>query len=835
MEGKENLTAQIETQIEQSPTPVQTAQKATGQESNPVVTEARQLVDKNPKNNEFSNKALKGKSIEELLAMRDRLGEEPSVSKPVQEYETFDSPTAHDRYNSYYIDPSRTSREQWESLDDNDRPFVQALRAARNMYGTANEMAEDPEELQRHREEIANAAAELYRDYYSKDRYQKGVDQFIEKNRRAEESTNKHADWSRKSKAIARALKAAGYVEEQPKPDIPEEDDWQLQGARDSIAELIPGISAEDIDRVIQEMTTGRADDGSFIMKPEYGDDVSEDEIKDKLVKFLGQQPEAATPEELKQEVEKAIEEHPVESEQVIPDESPLNTEAEQAIDGGKDAEVRNDVVEDAIDNGEAELEKQAVEKPSIRRASINDFRKGIIDKETYRKQLYDQLLDAKEASNVNAYTRARKELAVLDILSDEQLKDRKLVAALKSVKNSKRMTDDELRNAMLEILQSTDTTPDTVITKSVIPDATPEEMENAPVDDITEEIDWISEQPTTKDGQIDWDKLTADWYTERERLNKPDQTVKDEFGKEIPDYEPIGDDPNYGKGAPGVMMHKDEDFAGSDELPAVINDGLPAEQYYDTSMYDFDWDWKDITPEHIISEVDNDDTIPKEEKDEVKRRRLNILGWSKGVYFGRVQNAKIEASKKELPKAGIKYGKAHNNMSILGNIGNATLSAKPISVEKRTNQQQSLPRTTASYSLGNKEDTTPKAVSMKNSAHQYGNEGAFARKGGMLGGRKKVGNIPMGKGMPMSNSTSPRSSGALRAPNAAEDMNILTLRDLIIKKSIKWPDRRLDKDGYLIVVRDNERVFVNKQLLENFTRDNPRKIKELRKIVQEN
>ena len=64
MEGKKNLTAQIETQIEQSPTPVQTAQKATGQKSNPVVTEARQLVDKNPKNNEFSNKALKGKSSE---------------------------------------------------------------------------------------------------------------------------------------------------------------------------------------------------------------------------------------------------------------------------------------------------------------------------------------------------------------------------------------------------------------------------------------------------------------------------------------------------------------------------------------------------------------------------------------------------------------------------------------------------------------------------------------------------------------------------------------------------------------------------------------------------
>ena len=257
--------------------------------------------------------------------MRDRLGPEPSVSRPVPEFELKD--------DFYYIeDPSKTSREEYEDRHTFDKILNKWLK------NSESEMGEDPEKLKENFQYNLHSAADDYSFTHNTDRYAKNVENFQKHNRKAEESTNKHADWSRKSKAIARALKAAGYVEEPPKPWLkPGEDDWQLQGARDSVAELIPGISAEDIDRVIQEMTTGRADDGSFIMKPEY-EDISEDEIKDRLVKFLK--------ENKPEEVEEIIEEHPVESEQVIPDESPLNTEAEQVIDGGRDAEVRNDVVE---------------------------------------------------------------------------------------------------------------------------------------------------------------------------------------------------------------------------------------------------------------------------------------------------------------------------------------------------------------------------------------------------------------------------------------------------------------------------------------------------------
>ena len=336
MEGKKNLTAQIETQIEQSPTPVQTAQKATGQKSNPVVTEARQLVDKNPKNDKFSNKALKGKSIEELLAMRDRLGEEPSLypnGRPVA-----------DRIDS--LKSRIQNREEWGgSWEQPDVPTIY------NVKGSP-EMGEDPTQ-------VKNAFGAMLQDWRS-DTDTNESDYLVHANEDKRKLWNKHERWSKKSKGIEEALKAAGYYEDKPwlKPG---EDDWQLQAARDNIAELIPGISAEDIDRVIQELSTGRADDGSFIMKPEY-EDISEDEIKDRLVKFLKPQSKGiikdpATPGQRKgllkaieenkpEEVEEIIEEHPVEAEQVIPDESPLNTEAEQAIDGGRDAEVRNDVVE---------------------------------------------------------------------------------------------------------------------------------------------------------------------------------------------------------------------------------------------------------------------------------------------------------------------------------------------------------------------------------------------------------------------------------------------------------------------------------------------------------
>lgn len=48
-------------------------------------------------------------------------------------------------------------------------------------------------------------------------------------------------------------------------------------------------------------------------------------------------------------QVEQIVENNPVEAAEVLPDDIPLNTEAEQAIYGGRDAEVDNDAVEDFL------------------------------------------------------------------------------------------------------------------------------------------------------------------------------------------------------------------------------------------------------------------------------------------------------------------------------------------------------------------------------------------------------------------------------------------------------------------------------------------------------
>ena len=114
--------------------------------------------------------------------------------------------------------------------------------------------------------------------------------------------------------------------------------------------------------------------------------------------------------------VENAIEADPVQAAQRLPQDSPIQKEAVQAIDGGKDAEVRNDVVEDFLDNDFFEnYAKQHLggnddfkdakafmpsiySTPKIDRAKHSDYRNGDISKEEYKKQLENQLKQSNEA-----------------------------------------------------------------------------------------------------------------------------------------------------------------------------------------------------------------------------------------------------------------------------------------------------------------------------------------------------------------------------------------------------------------------------------------------------
>lgn len=122
--------------------------------------------------------------------------------------------------------------------------------------------------------------------------------------------------------------------------------------------------------------------------------------------------------------VENAIEADPVQATQRLPQGSPIQKEAEQAIDGGKDAEVRNDVVEEAIEKDTGDFldnnffENYAKQNlggnddfkdakafmpsiystPKIDRAKHSDYRNGDISKEEYKKQLENQLKQSNEA-----------------------------------------------------------------------------------------------------------------------------------------------------------------------------------------------------------------------------------------------------------------------------------------------------------------------------------------------------------------------------------------------------------------------------------------------------
>ena len=91
------------------------------------------------------------------------------------------------------------------------------------------------------------------------------------------------------------------------------------------------------------------------------------------------------TSDERCKKVENAIEQNPVEAESILPDNTALNKEAEQAIDGGVDAEVRNDVVNEAV---EADPEKYDAflgmlsygKKPKRTRAEAKEQKQAALD-----------------------------------------------------------------------------------------------------------------------------------------------------------------------------------------------------------------------------------------------------------------------------------------------------------------------------------------------------------------------------------------------------------------------------------------------------------------------
>lgn len=299
------------------------------------------------------------------------------------------------------------------------------------------------------------------------------------------------------------------------------------------------------------------------------------------------------------------------------------------------------------------------------------------------------------------------------------------------------------------------------------------------------------------------------------------------------------------------ARLDRDEDFAGPDELPATydqivepgkelaLTNGNELAAIEDAHNAGFSWE---VIDDQIDEAVDNDETIPEEEKEETKKRRHNILKHLKGIMPKGNSKQITGGSNVPSEKTDISTDQVSSNVQsagkdILGNIGASSgITASKIPSVKEENKPTA--GSTASKAGGGSmpvaNEGNYSAVSHSNGGNMLSGSagsGMFGKvgilgKGGAITSKKA--NLPGGE--------SKGGSSVLQSPqgvkNSSTDMNILSLRDKIIAKSKTWPGQKLDKDGLLIVVKDDNKVSINGQLFENFIKDNPKSIQYLRQIL---
>ena len=136
------------------------------------------------------------------------------------------------------------------------------------------------------------------------------------------------------------------------------------------------------------------------------------------------------------------------------------------------------------------------------------------------------------------------------------------------------------------------------------------------------------------KQGGIDWDKLEKNWYEEREKLNKPQEDVKDEFGQPIPDFSPEENE--------AINEALSEDFNTVDDLYNYLEDvydpGLEDQNQYqeavdnvpnpDETIYDESMASQQVIPEEKLEpapEAPYADNVAQIKEDEVDQLQEDI------------------------------------------------------------------------------------------------------------------------------------------------------------------------------------------------------------------
>lgn len=332
----------------------------------------------------------------------------------------------------------------------------------------------------------------------------------------------------------------------------------------------------------------------------------------------------------------------------------------------------------------------------------------------------------------------------------------------------------------------------------------------------------------------IDWDKVKV--YKPNE---DPYYKVSDDFDwKNNPDHEPdfieikdeqkdedflgpdeyidengdIQVDPNW------KPENADEDFVGPDEQLAVINSGLPVEiknePVYDTSDYNFDWDY-DIQTLGVKSpeEIPNA-PVTNVEQAKSKQRLMNWLK-SHGHGFTMPEPSLSSVSSEEATDNKVSGAGRAAGSSLLGNIGNASglsYTAPNVRSLNKDDKHGGPSNSTASGSveLPNSEKPTERTMSL--STINSG-ETMFG-KSGMLGSANlnKGGEIKVGQSGIKANFTGHTTKPEELAPELKANTSNGIYIDLITQILRKFPNGY--SDNQITITVNGQNVLVNgKQL----------------------
>lgn len=606
-------------------------------------------------------------------------------------------------------------------------------------------------------------------------------------------------------------------------------------------------------------------------------------------------------------EVENIIEEHPEESQEVLPEDTPIQKEAEQITEDTNKAndEVNNKVVEDFVKESAEDIPFKDIEtKPyyddwvnsepgseqfkNAYLSVVKDYGKKEADKqlEAWGIELPKEINEETGIDDFEAYARSvsapyeakerrQKENAqkrnyqmLLDNNNQQAWKDYALERDKLNRNGSVRkgwnaqvgksilaeiMTPEEWANDSLRenVLRHTKFTRDQLTIRNNLKKSIAEEKKALGIDEETlkakeeakrqEEAKRKEEEKKRRDeawaklmatnsntdkkdgGSIDWDKV---------HVYKPGE---DPYNKVSDVYDWI-DNPDYVHTDEPVMsqIHKDEDFAGPDELPATIeqirdedfvgpdeqlalyNGGVPAETepVYDTSDYNFDWDY-DIQTLGVKSPEEIPDA-PVENVEQAKAKQ-RLMKWLKshGRSY-RMSEPDNDMSSREEIHNNYRGGGRAAGSSLLGNIGRASsLSYNAPNVHSLSKEDKhggpSNSTASGSTELPNSEKPTERTMSMStiNSGEtMFGKSGMLGRSDLNKGGEIKVGQS--GIKADFTGHTSTPEELAPKPMGGSGSNGIYT--DLIMQILRKFPNGY--SDNQITITVNGQNVLVNgKQL----------------------